>query len=507
VGAISNIAHGVREPGKLAVENVLGNLVPVVIDLLMSLLGVTGVAARVREIIHDLRQSIADAVDAMLQRVLQTLGLGGQGAAVATAGGPIGHPVAVGDKTMTIERQGAAAVVTVSGPPQPAGQWIDAMAAQAHQLDEHARPAAESHIVEARAALGRLQPVADRAANTAPGGAQPAPDVVPFEDQLGAALRQSFEAVHGVAGGGDVRTEAIAALRADFAQAHPANIAAVQARTSAIKSQFAPRGLTHLDVDGTTGGQVEIKAAASPPQSVTVRFNEVFSAASLQPDQALFTDIVSTFAGQGRGSETLAVVTVNGIALGGRRNAEEHAEQELIASAEWQQALARGDQIGTPDNKADLVLTVNRSPCKAICTGVLSNWLQANAARHPNIRFIIASTGRYSPAVTKEDMLEQLWTTLISLGYEPTVPFAVMANLPRARVEQLFREVMGPLMRETTLRHDEVTDQSDLSRLAGSGWQLRQLQVVASVTPARGALAAMLRTLGQDLGSALRVDV
>ncbi|HEY6964086.1 MAG TPA: hypothetical protein VI407_02625, partial [Erythrobacter sp.] len=75
VASISNIAHGVLDPAKQRVEEVLGNLVPVVIDLLMSLLGVTGVAARVRQIITDLRQSIANAVDRMLERVLTTLGL------------------------------------------------------------------------------------------------------------------------------------------------------------------------------------------------------------------------------------------------------------------------------------------------------------------------------------------------------------------------------------------------------------------------------------------------
>src|SRR5690606_2519979 len=96
VGAVSDIARGVLSQGMQAVETVLGNLVPVVIDLLMSLLGVTGVAARVRENIQNLRQRLADAVDAMLQRVLRTLGLGRQGSADADGEGATGGTRAAG---------------------------------------------------------------------------------------------------------------------------------------------------------------------------------------------------------------------------------------------------------------------------------------------------------------------------------------------------------------------------------------------------------------------------
>jgi len=535
VGAIANIAAGVLQPGMLAIEAVLGNLVPVVIDLLMSLLGVTGVAARVREIIQNLRQRIADAVDAMLQRVLQTLSPGrGRGpaaeeraaveAAAARGGTPgqIGHPVLIDvaqgeDHTLSIDRTGAGgATVMLRSDPRPLGQWLDTLAGQAANLnDPPRRTEAETHIRQVRALLARLDPLADRAASAAPavqgatGAAGPASatnaDVAAIEDQIAPSLRRAFDLVQPAGAAGDVKMDAIEALRAQFSRVHPGRIAGAQSSANAIKAQFAPRGISRLELVGIAGGQVEIKAYASPPQSVTVRFNEVFSDASQQPDQTLFNDIVMTFSGQGRGSETLAVVSVNGGVLGARRNADQHAEQELLSSGEWQQALAQADAVGTPENKADLVLTVNRSPCKAVCSGVLANWLSANGSRHPNVRFIIASSGRYSPPVTKEDMVSQIWTTLLAMGWEPRVPFTVMADLPRARVQALFREVIGPLMREATLRQEEITDQSDLARLAGAGWQLRQLQVVDRVTPAQGALANMLNRLGQDLGTALRV--
>ncbi|MBO9621261.1 MAG: hypothetical protein J7500_00980 [Sphingomonas sp.] len=235
VGAIANIAAGVLEPGKLAVEAVLGNLVPVVIDLLMSLLGVTGVAARVREIIQQLRQRIADAVDAMLQRILQTLGLRrGRGpaaeeraaveAAAAAGGAPgqIGHPVRVDvaegeDHTLSIDRTGAGgATVMLRSDPRPLGQWLDTLAGMAASEPNATKKAtAETKIGEARTLLNQLDPIADQAAAatasaaaTAPGPAHPAPAApaaatavvdraTSIEERLGPVLKQIFDNIGG----------------------------------------------------------------------------------------------------------------------------------------------------------------------------------------------------------------------------------------------------------------------------------------------------------------------
>ena len=245
VGAIANVARGVLEPGQRAIESILGNLVPVVIDLLMSLLGVTGVAARVREIIRDLRQRIADAVDRMLQRVLGSLGLGrGRGPAAeeraavagAAAAGPqpgqIGHPVRIDvtqgeDHTLTIERGGAGgATVMLRSDPRPLGQWLDTLAGlAARESDANKKSTAEAKIREARTLLNRLDPIADQAAATATAtpttagqggrGARPAraapaaasagtPAPVAqantIEDQLGPVLKTIFDNLAGATG-------------------------------------------------------------------------------------------------------------------------------------------------------------------------------------------------------------------------------------------------------------------------------------------------------------------
>lgn len=231
VGAIANIAAGVLEPGKQAIEGVLGNLVPVVIDLLMSLLGVTGVAARVREIIQNLRQRLADAVDAMLQRILQSLGLRrgagtgeAQPASPGGAGAPaqIGHPVVIDvaegqDHTLSIDRTGAGgATVMLRSDPRPLGQWLDTLAGlAAHEQNATKKATAETKIGEARTLLDQLDPIADQAAaatatSAAPGAAptHPAPAApaaatavvnraTSIEERLGPVLKQIFDNIGG----------------------------------------------------------------------------------------------------------------------------------------------------------------------------------------------------------------------------------------------------------------------------------------------------------------------
>ncbi len=247
VASISNIAHGVLDPAKQRVEEVLGNLVPVVIDLLMSLLGVTGVAARVRQIITDLRQSIANAVDRMLERVLTTLGLrrgSGDAAAAGAAGAggaaaaQIGHPVRVDvaegeDHTLSIDRTGpGGATVMLRSDPRPLGDWLTVLAARAEtERNETKKATALRKIGEARTLLAELEPAADAIAAARPAGTTAAPatprpaaaggasapseaTVVSKEERMGPILKEIFD---NLSGAGDAFIEGHAA---DLARVH-----------------------------------------------------------------------------------------------------------------------------------------------------------------------------------------------------------------------------------------------------------------------------------------------
>jgi phage-related protein len=235
LGMISSIAHDIIDPAKQRVEEVLGNLVPVAIDLLMSLLGVTGVAARVRQIIHDVRQAITNAVDRMLERVLVTLGLrqgaraergqAGEGAAAAPgSAGQIGHPVRINVAhgeyhTLTIDRSGAGgATVMLRSAPLPVAGWLTRFSelANGEGIAADTRTQALQDVAAARAILGPLDQIADRAAAIPPpaaatpraaapvsGGASTAAlsaEAGQQEDQLGVILTRLFNAFEGTAG-------------------------------------------------------------------------------------------------------------------------------------------------------------------------------------------------------------------------------------------------------------------------------------------------------------------
>ncbi len=178
IQGLANIARGVLGPAMNRIEEVLANLLPVVIDLLMSLLGVTGVAARVREIIGNVRAAIARAVDNLIDRMLGSLGLRrgqetGQGdhPEGADASTQIGTPVPVAveggpSHVLSIRRGGAGgATVMLASNPMPVedhfARW-EASAANAN--DEAKRAKIHQDIASARQILGALNPIADRAA-------------------------------------------------------------------------------------------------------------------------------------------------------------------------------------------------------------------------------------------------------------------------------------------------------------------------------------------------------
>lgn len=176
VQGISDIARGVLGPAMQRVEQVLADLLPVVIDLLMSLLGVTGVATRVREIIGEVRASIARAVDNLLERVLGPLGLSRGGAgeqpAAAQPGNQIGVPVPVtvagrAPLMLAIHRVGAGgATVMLGAEPTPVDEYVArADRAAAAQDDDMGRARIHEKITSASQILEALNPIADRAAS------------------------------------------------------------------------------------------------------------------------------------------------------------------------------------------------------------------------------------------------------------------------------------------------------------------------------------------------------
>lgn len=71
VASISDIAHGVLGDAADKVEGALAKFLPVAIDLVMKLLGITGVSQRVRKVIQDIRERIDKAADKLIHKAMK----------------------------------------------------------------------------------------------------------------------------------------------------------------------------------------------------------------------------------------------------------------------------------------------------------------------------------------------------------------------------------------------------------------------------------------------------
>ncbi len=136
VSTMWEIATGVLQPAIQGVENVLGRLLPIAIDLLARLLGLGNVAGKVKEIINNVRERIENAIVNLINRVLSAFtggrlggGTGTDTDATAAADGQIMAPVALsggGESHMlSIEDQGETVVPMIRSTPMTLETWLD----------------------------------------------------------------------------------------------------------------------------------------------------------------------------------------------------------------------------------------------------------------------------------------------------------------------------------------------------------------------------------------------
>lgn len=115
VDSIGDIARGILTAAVAKVEEVLGSLVPIALDLLAKLLGLGNLSADVRKVIDKVQESIDRAIDALITRVLALFT--GKGKAEAAAQ-PVAGAAATADPSAATAGLGEEPVietVTVAG--------------------------------------------------------------------------------------------------------------------------------------------------------------------------------------------------------------------------------------------------------------------------------------------------------------------------------------------------------------------------------------------------------
>ena len=179
VGALDKIARGVIEEAGKKVESVLGFLVPVAIDLLAKLLGLTGVTAKVRSILKAVNQSITKTVDKVLKKVAAKFkgkgkgkGKGKEKGKQAGEGKPtkikLGKPLPVKvpqgkGHTLSIDQKGKDALVTLRSEPKPVFGWLNHFQSKLSTVSPaKARSAADKDLKKATGIVRQLDKDADK---------------------------------------------------------------------------------------------------------------------------------------------------------------------------------------------------------------------------------------------------------------------------------------------------------------------------------------------------------
>jgi hypothetical protein len=300
-----------------------------------------------------------------------------------------------------------------------------------------------------------------------------------------------------------VKADALQEVRNRLATSNQSSITSLHELLRVVHAQFRPRGLLSLAAVVDNQGRVAISARASDPAGITLRWNEVFRtpSPSLRP---LYERVLNSLTGEGYGSETYAAISVNGSLRAAQTNARRHAESMLIDSGDLTRAAEFAQQSAQArGGRSELILVINRSPCKSSCTTRLRNWISTNRSRYPNVRFILAPTGAYSPTITRAQMIEQIIRYLDETRPELIEGLTYEEINSRFTYEQLrsvYERHFGRLIQTSGVNEEEATDETDLANLGRAGWELRQFQVRARPTAAELRLADLVRRVREELG-------
>lgn len=129
VNNLWQIATGALEPPIQGVERVLAGLLPVALDLLARLIGVTGIPEKVQAVLGAVRLRIETALERLMRRVLAAFGISGREAPANAAPGEIMAPIrfSAGHETHTllIEDEGETVRPMIHSTPSPLAAWLD----------------------------------------------------------------------------------------------------------------------------------------------------------------------------------------------------------------------------------------------------------------------------------------------------------------------------------------------------------------------------------------------
>jgi Domain of unknown function (DUF4157) len=199
VDSISNIANGNIAGAANYIENSLAKLVPIAISLFANLLGLGGIADKIKDIITKIQAKVDQAIDKLIERVMGMFGgKGGKGDGkddkkdgTKEVGETINFEAAKHSHRLWIAVEGNNSTVMVASTPMPVAQQLTQMRSRVTSLPADKKSMAESLLSQAEEALQQTDTQADQAVRS--DDAAKKEDVKPKERQLADAMKGLFE--------------------------------------------------------------------------------------------------------------------------------------------------------------------------------------------------------------------------------------------------------------------------------------------------------------------------
>lgn len=512
VNSISQIVAGVIEVAAGSIETVLANLLPVAISFLANLLGLSGLGRRVSRIIGRLRERFENAIVNFIRGIGRRLSRRrGRQDSRRTADGQsqaAGRPLSVGEKLpipvsgqetrhLDISVNGQTLTLMVQRPTRSLDSMQQAWTRDVNTLSSDAQKeqaqAALRQLSTKKNSANQAAQAALRSMGQSPSSSRRRPAasrqrsseqssgtqrrVVAAQRELISPISQLFT-VFGSAAGGSVKDKALAEIRNQIRGKKLTRVAELRTILVSVHRQFRTEGLKSLDIDvaNQTAMNIDVLAAASEPERLSVSWEELFG-----EDDAKAKDI---FKVQPR-NETNAAISLNGTRIGQVVKSENgrHAEQNLL-NQYWSTTLEKARENIQNGERNTISVVINRAPCHNICTPTLVNAMrEVDSELKEKTRFILAPTGVYEPVrrLTKEEIDQQT---------QELRQLAKKLGKPADRVvkDMLAKEVFT----------EDTTTFNDLRRLVTAGWDLRQLQARDTSTPAGNILAEAAHKLSVE---------
>ncbi len=309
--SVYELAMGNVKQAADKIEQTLASLIPIAIGFLASLLGITGLADKIKEIIKKLQIRVDKAVDAVIGKVAgMVTKLLGKGKA-AFAGTAAGKLYGKG-KAKAAELYGKGKAMYEKGKEK------------AQETFEKVKSKAAGALEKGAAKVG--------------------------VDRGSAVVKM-------------VRRDVVKLTKSKYR-----TVEAFDAALDRVYQTYKPQGLKSLAVQGVKRDDPEkpftIVAVASPAEPVAVRtWQQIFEVGPEPQGEA------ERFEYQEQ--TTYAMLVVDGRQIGqtmASKGKEKHAERRLLDSRDWQDVLAkaRSDALATPPRKTVIDFVVNRAPCHSV---------------------------------------------------------------------------------------------------------------------------------------------